>query len=86
MHGGAGDDVVVVVNLGNRAWESYRIGMPAVGQWRLRVNSDATIYSDEFGDADAFDVVSEDIAQDGMPASAVVNLAPYTALVYTRAS
>ena len=85
-HGGAGDDVVVVVNLGNRAWESYRIGMPAVGQWRLRVNSDATIYSDEFGDADAFDVVSEDIAQDGMPASAVVNLAPYTALVYTRAS
>lgn len=86
MHGGAGDDVVVAANLSNQTWGSYRIGMPTVGLWRLRINSDATIYSDDFGDADAFDVVSESIPQDGMPASAVINLAPYTALVYTRSS
>ena len=35
---------------------SIAIGMPSPGVWRLRFNSDATIYSDDFGDFDSFDL------------------------------
>jgi hypothetical protein len=29
--GGPGDDVVVIANVGNRAYDSYRVGMPRSG-------------------------------------------------------
>lgn len=84
MNGGANDDVVVVVNLANKLWTKYRIGMPGEGNWALRFNSDAKIYSDDFADTPAFDAVSDGPEQDGMPTSATVDLAPYSVLVYTR--
>lgn len=84
MEGGAGDDVVVVANLQNTTWGDYRIGFPAAGQWRLVFNSDAKDYSEDFGGAGAVDVTAGEPAQDGCPASAVVNLAPYAVLIYAR--
>ncbi len=42
--GGAGDDVVVVANFSHRSSEIYRIGFPAPGLWRLRLNTDWTGY------------------------------------------
>lgn len=84
MEGGTDDDTVVVVNLANTQWGQYRIGMPSAGAWTLRFNSDATIYSDEFGGAAAFDTVADGEAQDGYQQSAVVDLAPYSVLVYTK--
>ncbi|MEM8964259.1 MAG: alpha-amylase family glycosyl hydrolase, partial [Acidobacteriota bacterium] len=48
--GGPGDDVVVVVNLSNRAWPSYRIGLPHSGIWHTRFNSDWRGYNTHFHD------------------------------------
>ncbi len=45
---GLGDDVVVVLNFSNSPKENYEIGMPAPGLWKLRLNSDAPIYSNDF--------------------------------------
>ncbi|MGA4670483.1 alpha-amylase family glycosyl hydrolase [Propionibacteriaceae bacterium Y1923] len=84
MDGGPGDDTVVVVNLQNKLWTGYRFGMPGRHEWTLRLNSDSRIYSDKFNDTPAFDMVSDGDPQDGLSASASVDLAPYGVLVYTR--
>ncbi len=81
---GARDDVVVVVNLGSQPRGNYTIGMPSPGLWRLRFNSDATIYSDDFGDFDSFDLEAVAGDYDGMPAHAALAIAPYSLLVYSR--
>ena len=53
--------------------------MPAAGYWKLEFNSDARIYSDDFGDFDSTDTETQG---DDEPI-ALVSIAPYTALVYS---
>jgi len=82
---GAGDDVVVVVNLSTETYTDYRIGMPHGGLWKLRFNSDARLYSSLFGDFDSFDVTAhDDSGEDGMGAHANVSIAPYSVLIYSQ--
>ncbi len=83
-HGGPGDDVVVVLNLSARMLPHYPIGLPRPGLWRLRVNTDAPAYGPDFGAVVAADVVATDWWCDGYPAGARVDLAPYTALIYSQ--
>jgi len=54
--GGAGDDVVVVVNLSHLAHENYQLGFPSAGLWRLRLNSDWIGYSRAFANQSCSDV------------------------------
>ncbi len=82
--GGVGDDVVVVINLSDDAFPEYRIGFPAPGLWRLRFNSDAAVYCDDFGDFRSVDVTATADGYDGQRASGTVGIAPYTALIYSR--
>jgi 1,4-alpha-glucan branching enzyme len=77
--GGPGDSTVVVVNLSAREQLDYRIGMPAAGYWKLEFNSDARLYSDDFGDFVSTDTETQGEDQP----SALVSIAPYTALVYS---
>lgn len=81
---GDGDDVMVIANCGHEARQGYRIGMPQSGTWKLRFNSDAAIYSDDFGDAGGGDLTATDEGHDGLPASAEISVAPYTVLIYSR--
>lgn len=46
--GGLKDDVVVVVNFGNRAFTDYTIGFPRNGKWRVRFCSTDKKYSKDF--------------------------------------
>ncbi len=84
--GGPRDDVVVIANLANRAYDDYRIGFPRAGTWHLRCNTDWKGYSPDFGAHDTFDTVASDTPRDGMPCSAGVALPPYTALIYSQDS
>ncbi|MFT3860017.1 alpha-amylase family glycosyl hydrolase [Micropruina sp.] len=83
-HHGPGDDVVVIANLDAGAKHDYRIGMPQEGLWKLRFNSDATIYSAVFGDYDSFDLTAHQGGYDGMAAHADIAIAPYSLLIYSR--
>ena len=83
--GGAGDSVVVVVNLHHEARDDYRIGMPHPGLWKLELNSDARIYSDDFGDFVSTDTHAEPSDDDGQGATALISIAPYSVLVYSFA-
>ncbi len=82
--GGRGDDVVVVMNFHHRARDHYRIGFPRGGLWKLRLNTDWTGYSDDFGDFDSFDIDAHRGEYDGLGFSGVVAVAPYSALIYSQ--
>lgn len=81
---GPGDDVVVVANFGNAFKEDYVIGLPGQGVWRLRCNSDAVVYSDDFGDSPAGDIDAREGEFDGLPASGALSIGPYTVLIYSQ--
>jgi 1,4-alpha-glucan branching enzyme len=82
--GGRGDDVVVVMNFHHQAREEYRVGFPHGGLWKLRLNTDWTGYSDDFGDFDSFDTDAVRSEYDGLDFSGLVALAPYSALIYSQ--
>jgi 1,4-alpha-glucan branching enzyme len=46
--GGLKDDVVVVINFGNRSFTDYTIGFPRNGKWRARFSSCDKRYSKDF--------------------------------------
>ena len=81
---GHGDDVVVVMNFSIDTRGNCRIGLPAAGRWRLSFNRDASIYSPDFSNAAARDIVTEDRPQDGFASSAVLDVPPYSTLIYMR--
>lgn len=82
---GPGDDVVIVVNFGQEPRQDYRIGMPTAGRWNLLLNSDAEIYSPDFGGQQAHAVEADDQGYDGFGGSALMDIGPYSVLVYSLA-
>jgi 1,4-alpha-glucan branching enzyme len=83
-NGGPGDDVVVVANFANRSYESYTIGMPRAGQWRVRLNSDWRGYSADFGNHLGCDTTAGGGAVDNMPYQANVGIGPYSVLILSQ--
>lgn len=51
-NGGAGDDVVVIINFGNVQHDDYELWMPRDGTWTVRFNSTWRGYSDDFKEVD----------------------------------
>jgi 1,4-alpha-glucan branching enzyme len=83
--GGPRDDVAVVLNFGNRAYDAYRVGLPRGGLWRVRFNSDWRGYSQFFTDHPSYDFWAQPGASDdAMPFSGDVGLGPYTAIVLSE--
>lgn len=81
---GAGDDVMVVVNCGHQAQENYQLGFPENGVWKLRFNSDSSIYSDDFSNHASSDIDASDEGYDNLPAGAAVSIGAYSVLVYSK--
>lgn len=82
--GGPGDDVIVIANFANRAYEEYRVGVPRDGPWKVRFNGDWNGYSPEFGNHHSWHAEAEDIPWDGMPFSIGIGIGPYTALILSQ--
>jgi 1,4-alpha-glucan branching enzyme len=82
--GGPGDDVVVLANFANRSYDSYRIGLPRGGIWRVRYNSDWNGYSSIFTNHLSFDLATDGSGADGMPFAGSVGIGPYTALLLSQ--
>nr|WP_068139865.1 alpha-amylase family glycosyl hydrolase [Roseimaritima ulvae] len=82
--GGVRDETVVLANFSARAFDEYRIGLPAAGTWRLRFNSDAEIYSDHFDGHPVGDLQTDEHPYDHMNVSAVTNLGAYGVLVFSQ--
>jgi 1,4-alpha-glucan branching enzyme len=82
--GGAGDDVMVVLNFANRAHPSYRIGFPRPGHWAVRFNSDWSGYSADFGNHHSYDTTAEPGEWHGMPCGGNVGIGPYSAVILSQ--
>jgi 1,4-alpha-glucan branching enzyme len=82
--GGPGDDVIIVANFANLSYDSYQLGFPRPGEWRVRFNSDWQGYSEDFGNHLGYDTVTEDAPQDGMTFRANVGIGPYSVLILSQ--
>ncbi len=86
-NGGPGDDVVVVLNMGNRAYDSYSIGLPRGGMWWVRFNSDWSGYSPNFGNHPGHHTIAgwTDAGDpDHMPYRGNLGIGRYTALILSQ--
>ena len=82
--GEKGDDTIIIANFSHREWEDYRIGFVREGLWKLRFNSDAAYYSEDFSNFDSHDVTAEASPYDGLAASGIINIAPYSVLIFSE--
>jgi 1,4-alpha-glucan branching enzyme len=84
--GGPRDDVVVVVNVSNRRHDSYAIGFPRPGTWKVRFNSDWTGYSPDFDNHASHDTTAGTEPRDGLRASANIGIGRYTTIILSQES
>jgi 1,4-alpha-glucan branching enzyme len=82
--GGPGDDVIVVANFANRSYDSYALGFPRAGGWRVMLNSDWKGYSPDYSNHPGYDTVAGDGARDGMAFQANVGIGPYSVLILSQ--
>jgi len=82
--GGPADDVVVVANFSHEPQDGYVIGFPAVGTWKLRLNSDWNGYSNDFHSHPSTDVDTEPGETDGLPSYAALSIGPYSVLIFSQ--
>ena len=82
--GGAGDDVLVVMNFAEGEKRDYRIGLPGPGLWKLRFNSDARLYNQQLDEIQALDVEAEESEAQGQSHSAAVTIAAYACQIYSQ--
>jgi 1,4-alpha-glucan branching enzyme len=82
---GPGDSVVIVLNFSDKDYKDYIIPFPEEGLWKIRFNSDWKGYDAGFGNELAWDTETLECIDDEQGKhSARVNLAPYSALIYSK--
>ena len=82
--GGNGDDVVIVVNFGNRGYQNYTLGFPRNGHWLVRFNSDWQGYDASFQNWLSYGTDANGPQRDAMPFSGNVGLGPYSAIILSQ--
>ena len=82
--GGPGDDVVILANLSTLPLVDIALGLPRAGRWRVRLNSDSTVYDAQFGASIADDVEADGGPLDDQPTSGLVSVAPYGVVILSQ--
>lgn len=82
--GGPGDDVLVVINLRNQAADDIRIGVPALGLWKIRFNSDAKVYGEELDGHPCVEVEAIEGDWDGKPWSIRLSAGAYAGVILSQ--
>jgi 1,4-alpha-glucan branching enzyme len=83
-NGGPGDDVVIVANFSGTYFDKYTVGFPRGGLWYARFNSDARVYSSDFGNTATLDTNANGGAKDGLPNSGTIKLGPYSLVIFSQ--
>ena len=81
--GGPGDDVVVILNLANRLWDSYWLDMPREGLWQCRFSSDSQFYGPDYGNFGGHPTRAVSGGR-SLGFAAEFSIAPYTGLIYSQ--
>ena len=83
-YGGPQDTTVILANFANETYEGYTVGLPQEGNWELRFNSDWKGYSEEFTDQTVFTMEAQEGKTDEMPYYGIVDVGPYTVLIFSQ--
>lgn len=84
FEGGANDSVIVVMNFRNETFDSYSLGVPVPGAWKVRFNSDWKGYDEEFTDNFTGEPVAYDGQTDGMEHFITILIGPYSVLILSQ--
>lgn len=79
-------DVLVIANFAHASHSEYRVGVPRLGRWHVRFNSDSRLYNEDFLDEGDYAFEAEEIPQDGYPASIHAGVGPYALLILSQDS
>jgi len=77
-NGGVGDDVIIVANFSDKAFEDYSLWLPRAGTWTMRFNSSWRGYSADFKEKD-WPTATTDERQ-----FAPISLAPYSVYIISQ--
>ncbi len=83
-NGGPGDDVIIVINMANRSYDNYNIGFPCQGTWKVRLNSDWSGYSPDFGSHPRNDTTAGRVDKDGMHYNSSIGIGPYCFIILSQ--
>ena len=83
--GGERNNTVIVANFSAEPKIGYRIGFPSAGRYDTLLNTDARTYRGDFSDIGPSIVDTADIEADGNPASAMIDVGPYSILILALA-
>ena len=72
-------DAVVVANFSGSTIAAYNVSFPSAGIWYAHLNSDSTNYSSDFQN-----IGSSTVTASGTPATGLVTVGPYSALVLSQ--
>lgn len=81
---GTGDTVVIIANCSTEPKKEYLIGFPETGKWKLRINTDRNIYSEDFSNCDSSDISAKEGERDGLQAMTPITIGPYSVLIYSK--
>lgn len=84
QNGGPGDDVIVIANFAARSYDSYTVGFPRAGSWKVRFNSDWQGYSGDYSNQPGYDTMAYAGGYDGMPCLANIGIGPYSVLILSQ--
>jgi 1,4-alpha-glucan branching enzyme len=73
-----------LLNFSNRGYAGYQLGCPRGGMWRVRFNSDASVYDAFFGNWSSYDTLAENSSMDGMLFRASIGVGPYSAVILSQ--
>lgn len=79
-----GQEVMVIAHFSALEMETFRLGLPGAGKWKIRLNTAASIYSPDYTEPEGGEIEAEEIAWDEQSCSAEFKLAPYSLLILSR--
>jgi 1,4-alpha-glucan branching enzyme len=83
-HGASGEDVIVVLNLRNKSYAEYDVGVDDATPWRVRINLDHVAYGDDFVEGQTGSITPKPMSKDGKPYGLPLQLGAYSAMVLTK--
>ena len=72
-------DAVVIAHFANTTLNNYTLNFPSAGNWYVQFNSDSTNYGPDYGN-----IGSSVVTAVGNPATASINIGPYSALILSQ--
>lgn len=79
--GGAGDDVVVLVNFSNTQFSGYTVGLPRGGRWEPVFNSDWNGYGSDYLNTFTAPVDAQPVPMHGLSHRGTFALGPYSCVI-----